>query len=781
MGIIINGQNDTIGPVDNTMSLLGTVGIGGTMTIEDFTNIDSVGLVTARNGLRVDGDYLRVNTNVDSALELNATDDGPVYSSLRRSGTRVAYYGFGGSGSTFNITNEVANGQLIIDTPSHFSVNTNNAERLRITSAGDMGLGTASPRNITNFGSFAINGTAGAFTDYFLNGTRTGTTAVDSNGFTSEAVGSSTPFRVITNGTEKLRIDSSGNFGLGTSSPNVTGFGSKVATINIASGSNGGLEITKNNVAAGHFTVESAASNDIRIGAVGGSAALTFQTGGSERARIDSSGNLNLVSSSSTLIDLNFTDSALNVYARVEGGKSGSGVGDLRFHTYSGGLSEQARISSSGQLLLGTTDAGINSGDNLTIADSGHCGLTIRSGTSSQGNIFFSDGTSGNSEYDGYIQYQQDTQAMLFGTGGGTERLRIDSAGHIGIGINNPAYELEVASSDTTTFNITAGGNTNLSRLFFSDDDAVARGYLNYDHQADSLLIATAGSERLRITSDGRVAINDTSAERELSVRNKTSGTPNSTIRVHTDDDGTSTSAYAQLEFKHGSASSSWIWKQGQNTSSYGGSSSMNYYNSNDSSHSFFTNGNNLRFQVQGGDGSCTVNMANAYGQLSIQQRSDLHPPLSIRHHDGSLYKEMGTVGPTDRNGSDASGGGTYLHVRVRTVWNDSSMTLFRITGFYPYSDYTHSYVGMYRYGQSAYRTNPYGQTISNLKRATIHSIYNEAASPGYLVFVCDWPTNYTGLMFEHIGAGSVYGAYMQNDIEIIDSLRSTGTSALTF
>ena len=88
-------------------------------------------------------------------------------------------------------------------------------ERLRITSAGDMGLGTVSPRSITNFGSFAINGTSGSFTDYFLNGTRTGTTAVDSNGFASEAVGSSTPFRVITNGTEKLRIASDGTVSLG--------------------------------------------------------------------------------------------------------------------------------------------------------------------------------------------------------------------------------------------------------------------------------------------------------------------------------------------------------------------------------------------------------------------------------------------------------------------------------------------------------------------------------------------------------------------------------------
>ena len=94
---------------------------------------------------------------------------------------------------------------------SHYlSLITAGLQRLNITSAGDMGLGTASPRSITNFGSFAINGTAGAFTDYFLNGTRTGTTAVDSNGFTSEAVGSSTPFRVITNGLERLRITSAG-------------------------------------------------------------------------------------------------------------------------------------------------------------------------------------------------------------------------------------------------------------------------------------------------------------------------------------------------------------------------------------------------------------------------------------------------------------------------------------------------------------------------------------------------------------------------------------------
>ena len=69
MGIIINGQNDTIGPVDNSMSLLGTVSIGGTMTIEDFTNIDSVGLITARNGLNVTGGNVKIGTTTAGQSE----------------------------------------------------------------------------------------------------------------------------------------------------------------------------------------------------------------------------------------------------------------------------------------------------------------------------------------------------------------------------------------------------------------------------------------------------------------------------------------------------------------------------------------------------------------------------------------------------------------------------------------------------------------------------------------------------------------------------------------
>ena len=61
MGIQFNGNTDTISTNDGTLNVTpqttfgGEVGIAGTLTYEDVTNIDSVGIVTARNGLKVTG------------------------------------------------------------------------------------------------------------------------------------------------------------------------------------------------------------------------------------------------------------------------------------------------------------------------------------------------------------------------------------------------------------------------------------------------------------------------------------------------------------------------------------------------------------------------------------------------------------------------------------------------------------------------------------------------------------------------------------------------------
>ena len=69
------------------------------------------------------------------------------------------------------------------------------------------------------------------------------------------------------------------------------------------------------------------------------------------------------------------------------------------------GGSEKVRLDTSGRLLIGTTTEGHVSGDDLTIGTSGNTGMTIRSGTSSFGSLFFSDGTSGNDELAGAIEY----------------------------------------------------------------------------------------------------------------------------------------------------------------------------------------------------------------------------------------------------------------------------------------------------------------------------------------------------------------------------------------
>ena len=122
--------------------------------------------------------------------------------------------------------------------------------------------------------------------------------------------------------------------------------------------------------------------------------------------------------------------------------------GDYVFDT---GSAELARIKSSGQLLIGTTTEGVSSADDLTIASNGNTGITIRSATSDLGNLYFSDGTSGDAEYRGYVQYYHADDSMRFGTAGAT-KLFIKSDGKIGMGDVTPSTNLEMIGHNQVTF-----------------------------------------------------------------------------------------------------------------------------------------------------------------------------------------------------------------------------------------------------------------------------------------------------------------------------------------
>jgi hypothetical protein len=250
---------------------------------------------------------------------------------------------------------------------------------------------------------------------------------------------------------------------------------------------------------------------------------ISVATGGTQRVVVDASGNVGIGTATANNYT-NFTTLTLNgtTGGIVDFENNGTLVGEiyndasalhlvatsskeLRFST--NGTNERMRIDSSGRLLVGTTTEGQSFADNLTLNDSGNCGLTIRSGSSSYGSIYFSDATSGAGEYDGFISYNQSSQFLQFATAQ-AERMRIDSSGNIGIGTSSPGYKLEVTESSASSFVRFDGANS--AQLVFRNATSNVFA-INAGGSNDELSFGTAGNnERLRIDSAGDVGINTT-------------------------------------------------------------------------------------------------------------------------------------------------------------------------------------------------------------------------------------------------------------------------------
>ena len=235
--------------------------------------------------------------------------------------------------------------------------------------------------------------------------------------------------------------------------------------------------------------------------------------------------------------------------------------------------SEHIVLAANKRLLIGTTTEGEVAADNLTIADSGPCGITIRSGTSDNGQIFFSDGTSGADEYRGMIAYQHSSNQFVIktdttlaltldssqnatfaggagiGTSAITGTVQLDVVGAIGgvrakVTTNNGGYKIYegLSSGGTSVFSVTHNGRVTANDGVYDSKGDLRKIIQNTQGSAYTLVAADAGKHILasgNITipnsvfsaGDGVVIVNNTSGDLTITsgITNLYLGTDGST------------------------------------------------------------------------------------------------------------------------------------------------------------------------------------------------------------------------------------------------------------
>jgi len=495
-----SGSNIFGNSLSNTQQFTGSVGVTGSLTVNGAGTFSST--VTATNGIFINGSnqntlgsgalelltYAGYNSSANQSITLGLAIDEAVDNS------RAYQYNLGASGN--------ATGQNLVLTSKRRGTTDLTILTISTTGAATFGNSVTTPflRVTDSAGQIGEFNSTDANGGYITWGT-SGTTIADIG--TAQQIfgnGGNDTFGINgrgaraltfgTNNTERLRITSGGNVGIGTNNPSrllhiLAPTGNHAYTrIEGGSGGYGGfLELMANSVGSG----------------------------------TDSAGRLD------------FYMTSTNRIATIDAKRSSDGAnyGTLIFSTADNATTptERMRITSGGIIYSRLGQSGTTARTDITPnlvlegqsgVSSGRAGISLLSNGAAYGIIMF--GSPNSTNTDGYIQYLNDDRAMVFGTADNA-RMRITSGGNVGIGITSPARRLQVEVGST------AQGGQNWSHsngTVFARLGIVNPGVNNNTEfgsaSNNDLVLLTNNSEKMRIASGGNVGINDNNPSYKLSV-----------------------------------------------------------------------------------------------------------------------------------------------------------------------------------------------------------------------------------------------------------------------
>ena len=155
--------------------------------------------------------------------------------------------------------------------------------------------------------------------------------------------------------------------------------------------------------------------------------------------------------------------------------------------------------------------------DDIVIENSAEGGLSILTPNAVDGNIYF--GNVGGGGLVTRITREATTGDMIFGVNAGAERMRISSAGYVGIANTGAGSYMDAAAGlvvgdtgDASAEIVLATSTSGVSELNFKDSAATSHsgGMVHYDHSTDLLRFGVNGVINTSIGAGGKFFIQDT-------------------------------------------------------------------------------------------------------------------------------------------------------------------------------------------------------------------------------------------------------------------------------